>query len=300
LAQSPLSPNLRGIGCMVLAAATFVANDSFMKVVLVDAPPMQVLLMRGLAAALCCLGLLLALGLARDIARALHPWVLVRAACEVFAIFCFILALKHMPIGDVTAITQITPLLVLVGVALVWGETLGGARMVLIALGLTGALLVAQPGSAGASPFVVFGFLTALGTAMRDLAGRKVPHTIPGLVVAFATIVMVMLASGLAHAGFENWAAPTPAHAAMMLAAGFLLMCGHTFVFLAFRHGSAAAVTPFYYTFTIWAVLSGWLVFGEVPKLWAVVGTLLILSSGVASVLLDRRPAVTPLTQPAA
>lgn len=276
---------------MVLAAATFVANDSFMKLVLADAPPMQVLLMRGVAAALCCLGLLLVLGFGRDMERALHPWVLVRSACEVFAIFCFILALKHMPIGDVTAIAQITPLLVLIGVAVLWGETLGGARMILIALGMAGALLVAQPGSAGASPFVVFGFLTALGTALRDLAGRKVPPAIPGLVVAFSTIVMVMLAAGVAHAAFETWAAPTATHAAMMLAAGFLLMCGHTFVFLAFRHGSAAAVTPFYYTFTLWAVLSGWLVFGDVPNRWAVVGMLLILSTGVASVLLHRRPA---------
>ncbi len=276
---------------MVLAAATFVANDSFMKLVLADSPPMQVLLMRGIAATLCCLGLLLALGFGRDMARALHPWVLVRSACEVVAIFCFITALKHMPIGDVTAIAQITPLLVLVGVAVLWGERLGGARMILIALGLMGALLVAQPGSAGASPFVVFGFLTALGTALRDLAGRKVPAAIPGLVVAFSTIVMVMLAAGVAHAAFETWATPTPSHTAMMLAAGFLLMCGHTFVFLAFRHGSAAAVTPFYYTFTLWAVLSGWLVFGEVPNRWAVVGMLLILSTGVASVLLHRRPA---------
>ena len=158
---------------------------------------------------------------------------------------------------------------------------------------------MAQPGSAGASPFVVFGFLAALGTALRDLAGRRVPQEMPGLVVAFATIVMVMLAAGLAHAALETWVAPTPAHAAMMLAAGFLLMCGHTFVFLAFRHGSAAAVTPFYYTFTLWAVLSGWLVFGEVPNRWAVLGMLLILSTGVASVLLHRAPAV-PRQQPAA
>ena len=131
---------------MVLAAATFVANDSFMKLVLADAPPMQVLLMRGVAAALCCLGLLLALGLGRCLARALHPWVLVRAACEVFAILCFILALKHMPIGDVTAIAQTTPLLVLVGVAVIWGEALGGVRKVLVGLGLLGG---AVGGTAG-------------------------------------------------------------------------------------------------------------------------------------------------------
>ena len=43
----------------------------------------------------------------------------------------------------------------------------------------------------------------------------------------------------------------------MMLAAGLFLVGGHTFVFLAFRFAKAAAVAPFYYTFTLWAVLSG-------------------------------------------
>ena len=47
-----VSSNLRGIACMVLASGTFVANDSFMKLVLADTPPLQVLLMRGIAATL--------------------------------------------------------------------------------------------------------------------------------------------------------------------------------------------------------------------------------------------------------
>ena len=52
----------------------------------------------------------------------------------------------------------------------------------------------------------------------------------------------------------------------MMLAAGLFLVGGHTFVFLAFRFARAAAVAPFYYTFTLWAVLSGLIVFGDVPN----------------------------------
>ncbi len=276
---------------MVLAAATFIANDSFMKLVLAHTPPMQVLLMRGLSAALWCAPLLLILGHRRDVRHALNAWVLLRGVCELVAVMCFILALKHMPIGDVTAIAQTAPLLLLIGVALVWGEHIGAARIALIGLGLAGALLVAQPGSAGASPFAAFAFLTALGTALRDLVGRKVPNSVPGLVVAFSTIIVVVLGSGAAHATFEGWTAPTPSHAAMMLAAGFFLMCGHTFVFLAFRHGSAAAVAPFYYSFTLWAVLSGLLVFGDVPNHWSMLGTGLILASGLASILLDRRQA---------
>jgi drug/metabolite transporter (DMT)-like permease len=283
------SPNLRGIFFMILAAGTFVANDSFMKAVLATTPPMQVLVMRGVAATAWCLPLLLILGHRRDIHRALNPWVLLRGACEIVAIISFVVALKHMPIGDVTAIYQTAPLLLLIGVAVIWGEKIGRTRMALIAIGITGALLVAQPGSLTASPYAAFGFLTAIGSALRDLAGRKVPQDIPGLVVAFATIIVVMLAATTANIIFEIWVAPPPRNITMMLAAGFFLMCGHTFVFLAFRHGTASAVAPFYYSFTLWAVLSGLVVFGDIPNWLSLLGTALILASGLASIALDRK-----------
>ncbi len=286
-----MSPNLRGIGFMILAAGAFVTNDSFMKIVLADTPPMQVLFMRGAAAFIWCLPLLFVLGHREDIPRAFNPWVLLRGACELLAIMSFIIALNHMPLGDVTAIYQTAPLLVLVGVSLVWGEKIGAARMAFVILGVIGALFVAQPGSASASPYAAFGFLTAIGSAMRDLVGRKVPRSVPGLVVAFSTIVVVMVAAGLANLAFETWITPPPRNVAMMLAAGFFLMGGHTFVFLSFRHGTAAAVAPFYYTFTIWAVLSGLVVFGDVPNWLSVLGIALILTSGLACIALDRRAA---------
>jgi drug/metabolite transporter (DMT)-like permease len=289
-----LSPNLRGILFMIVAAAAFVTNDSFMKLVLADTPPMQVLVMRGMAAAFWCFPLLFILGYRADIHRAFNFWVLLRAACEVIAIMSFILALNHMPIGDITAIFQIAPLLVLIGVAVFWGERIGGTRMGLIAVGVTGALLVAQPGSASASPYAALGFLTAISSAMRDLVGRKVPHDIPGLVVAFATIIVVMVAAAASNIAFETWMPPPPQNVFKMLAAGFFLMCGHTFVFLAFRHGTAAAVAPFYYSFTLWAVLSGLVVFHDVPNWLSIAGTLLILASGLASIALDRNHTLPP------
>ncbi len=283
------SSNLRGIVFMVLAGGTFVANDSFMKLVLAETPPMQVLLMRGMAATLWCLPLVFLLGFGRGIHRVVNPWVLLRAAFEILAVTSFILALKHMPIGDITAIFQISPLFVVIGVSLIWGEKIGPVRMALIALGLTGALLVAQPGSASASPYAVFGFLTAVGSALRDLVGRKVPHDIPGIVVALTTIIAVMVAAGLSTLSFETWVPPSNASILKMLAAGLFLVGGHTFVFLAFRLAKAAAVAPFYYTFTLWAMLSGLLVFGDIPNWLSIIGIVFILGSGLASVALDQR-----------
>jgi drug/metabolite transporter (DMT)-like permease len=284
-----LSPNLRGIIAIVLATGAFVANDTCMKLALSDAPPFQVLVMRGIAACLWCLPVVYAMGLIRQLPRAFNPWVVLRSVSEVVAILCFISALGHMPIADVTAIAQIAPLVVLLGMWLFFGEKVGGLRLGLVGLGITGALLVAQPGGEAASPFAILGFFTAVGAALRDILSRKVPAGTPALVVTFSTLFIVMMSAVLMSLLFETQVQPTFRHGWLMFIAGFFLMCGHALVFMAYRIAPARVVAPFNYTFMIWAGLSGLLVFGDMPNGLALAGMGLILVAGLAVVLLEGR-----------
>jgi drug/metabolite transporter (DMT)-like permease len=284
-----ISPNLRGIIAIVLATAAFVANDTCMKLALSDAPPFQVLVMRGIAACLWCLPVVYAMGLIRQLPRAFNPWVVLRSVSEVVAILCFISALGHMPIADVTAIAQIAPLVVLLGMWLFFGEKVGGLRLGLVGLGITGALLVAQPGGEAASPFAILGFFTAVGAALRDILSRKVPAGTPALVVTFSTLFIVMMSAVLMSLLFETQVQPTFRHGWLMFIAGFFLMCGHALVFMAYRIAPARVVAPFNYTFMIWAGLSGLLVFGDMPNGLALAGMGLILVAGLAVVLLEGR-----------
>ena len=284
-----ISQNLRGIGAMLLATAVFVANDTCMKLVLADAPPFQVLVMRGLAAVIWCLPMVYALGLIREVPKAFGFWVMLRSMSESFAILCFIIALSQMPIADVTAITQITPLVVLLGVWLFFGERVGGTRMALVGLGITGALLVAQPGGSAASPFAILGFIAAVGAAGRDILSRKVPARTPALIVTLSTLLGVMVSALVMSLLFEQQVQPTFRHGWLMAIAGFLLMCGHLLIYMAFRMAPARVVAPFNYAFMIWAVLSGLLVFGEAPNALAIAGMALITLAGLAVVLLEGR-----------
>ena len=281
--------NLRGIGAVLLATGAFVANDSCMKLALADAPPFQVLVMRGVAACLWCLPILIVLGHGRSLPLAFQPWVALRSLSETMAIFCFILALSAMPIADVTAMVQITPLIVLVGIWLIWGDRIGTARLALIGLGITGALLVAQPGGDAASPFAIFAFLTAVGAAGRDIITRKVPRQIPALIVTFSTLLIVLLSAVVASFLFETQVSVTARHVWLMAIAGLFLMFGHAFIFLAFRISPARVVAPFTYSFMLWAGLSGYFLFGQLPNALAICGMVLILLAGLAVVLLEGR-----------
>jgi drug/metabolite transporter (DMT)-like permease len=87
----------------------------------------------------------------------------------------------------------------------------------------------------------------------------------------------------------------TGRQAGLMVLAGFLLMCGQLFLFLAYRLAEARAVAPFNYSFTLWAVLSGYVVFGAIPNQWAAFGMALILVTGLGVILLEGRRRQGPL-----
>jgi drug/metabolite transporter (DMT)-like permease len=283
--------NLRGIAFLLIGAGVFVLNDSLMKLAFSDAPPFQVLFMRGIAGCLWALPVIAAMGNLRDMPRALNSWVLLRGALEVGAILAFITALPRVPIGDLTAIFQTTPLIIVMGMALLHGERVGLHRWGLILMGFSGAMMVAQPGNVGASPYALLGFLVAFFAALRDLAGRRAPADIPVLVATFATMVLVLTAAAIAGALFETWVAPTARATKLMAAAGLFMMLGHMFTFLAFRHASAQAVAPFYYGFMIWAVALGYFIFGDVPNWLAVAGMSIVLASGLAVLMSERNAA---------
>ena len=285
----PPSSSLSGIGFMILAAGFFVANDSCMKLAMEQAPPLQVLFLRGVAACPWCLPLILVLGHGRSIHHLLDRWVLLRAGAEVIAVMSFVVALAHMAIGDITAITQTTPLLILIGVALIWREPIGGLRLALIVIGFLGAILVARPGSGTASIVALLGFVAALFSAVRDLAARNIHRGIPILIATFATLAIVMIAAGLWSVAFETWAPVTPRFIGLMALAGFLLIFGHVCIFLAYRFAAPRTVAPFYYCFTVWAVISGVVVFGDMPDFISLIGMALIVASGLAIVVIDGR-----------
>jgi drug/metabolite transporter (DMT)-like permease len=279
----------RGPLFMVLATGSYVINDSLMKVATEALPPYQVLVLRGLAATLWGVPLLLALGYGRNLPQLFEPRVLARNVCETFGVMCFVVALANMPIADATALGQITPLIVLLGAALLFGERIGGPSLALIGCGFIGALMVAQPTGAGISVYALLGLANAVLCAVRDLVGRRVPGHIPGLIVAISAVLVVLAGAGTAHLLTETWVAPSSRHLLMLLASGLFLIFGHFFIFMAYRVGPTRSVAPFYYSFTVWAVISGLVVFGHLPNMLAALGILLVVASGLAIVLLDQR-----------
>ncbi|MER8467208.1 DMT family transporter [Mesorhizobium sp. M1338] len=274
---------------MIVSTGSYLVNDTMMKLATSGLPSYEVLFLRGAAAALWGFPLLFALGYGKQIPLIFDGRVLRRNLLELAAILCYVVALANMQIADSTALGQITPLLMLVGSSILFGERIGGQRMALIGLGFIGALMVAQPTMQGISVYALLALGNAALAAARDLAGRRVSAEVPGMIVAISAVVVVLIGAGAAHLVSERWVMPGTHHLLLMAGAGFFLIFGHFFIFMAYRVGPTSAVAPFYYSFTVWAVISGLLVFGQFPNALAVCGILLVVGSGLTIVSLDQR-----------
>lgn len=287
--QPPRHSNLHGILAMVAALGVFILGDSASKFALAEVPMFEAIAIRSYAGMVLGLILVVLMGYGKDLARALNPWVVARGFAEVGANFAFTIALIRMPIADITAIIQTAPLLVLLGAWLFYGERLSAMRLVLIGLGFVGALLVAQPGTTAASPYAVLGFLVAFAAAGRDLMTRKVPRSVPAPVAAFAVICCLFVTSFTAMLASETPVVPSLRDFSLLFMAGAALVAGHLGVFLAYKLSEARTVAPFMYSLTIWAVLSGLLLFGDRPNAIAVAGMALIVGAGLMVIHLDGR-----------
>jgi drug/metabolite transporter (DMT)-like permease len=283
------SSDLGGIAAMLAATAVFVVGDSFMKLVTEDLPPFEVLFLRSIAASLACAVIVALRGDWRFISGALDGRTLLRAAGETLCTLCYVVALARMPIADVIAILQTGPLILILAAAVLLRERIGPARGALALVGFVGALMVAQPSASGVSPAVLLAFAAALLGAVRDLAGRTVPTRIPVMVVNFATMLVMTLAAGAMSLGVETWTAPNGRHLTSLVLAGVLVTFGHVGLLLAYRLGRPASVAPFFYSFALWGVVSGLIVWGALPNALALAGIALIVGSGIAIIVLGQR-----------
>jgi drug/metabolite transporter (DMT)-like permease len=281
--------DLGGIAAMLAATALFVVADSVMKLVIEHLPPFEVLFLRSIAASVACAALVTWRREWPAVSGAGNRYALLRAGGETLCTLCYVVALALLPIADVIAILQTTPLLVVVGAALLLRERIGPARAGLALAGFAGALMVAQPGGDGVSAAVLLAFAAALLGAGRDLAGRSVPARIPVTVVNFATMLMLTVAAGAMSLAVESWTPPDGRHIASLGLAGLLVTLGHLGLLLAYRLGHPASVAPFFYSFALWGVVAGLVVWGTLPDALSLAGIALIAGSGIAIVLLDRR-----------
>ncbi|SDP01176.1 Permease of the drug/metabolite transporter (DMT) superfamily [Phyllobacterium sp. YR620] len=276
-----LSPNLRGAIYMAIGMASFTFNDATVKYVGEHMNMGQVMLVRGSIATVLILALAWHKGMLIPLREALHRMTIVRVIGEVVGTVSFLVALVHVPLALTSAILQALPLAVTMGAAIFFGEPVGWRRWVAIAVGFCGVLITVRPGGEGVSPYILLIVVTVIFAALRDLATRKVPKTIPVLMISALTSIGVSLA-GVAMIGpLGGWKPMSLMNTMLLTLAACCVIVAYHFLILAMREGEISFIAPFRYTSLLWAILLGFLFFDDLPDVPMIVGSLIVIGSGL-------------------
>jgi drug/metabolite transporter (DMT)-like permease len=238
-------------------------------------------MLRGLFASVLIGALVVHQGALRSL-RVLRSWpVSLRIAGEIGGSALFLIAVSALPLANVTAIVQAMPLVLTCGAVLLLGEPVGWRRWLAIAAGFIGVLIIVRPGADGFSQFTLVALLSVGFYAMRDLVTKQIPTQIPTLFVSFLTTIAVALAGAAFTAVHGDWTVPS-AHLLLLLAmAGATTVIGFQCGILALRVGDVSSVAPMRYSQMLYAMLLGYLVFGDVPDAAMVIGATIIVLSGI-------------------
>lgn len=283
-----MSPNTKAALFMMTSMAAFTLNDACVKLAGGDLPLFQLITIRGALASFLIFVLAhrmkaLRFSMPRDDA----VLICVRATMEAAATYFFLTALMNMPLANVTAVLQVLPLTVTLGAALVFRERVGWRRMIAIGMGFCGMLLIVRPGPEGFNLFALYALGAVLCVTLRDLVTRRMSSAVPSLTVTLISSLAVLSFGAIASTG-EEWVRLELPVAMLIVASAVFIIGGYLFSILVMRAGEVSFSAPFRYTGLVWALVLGWLVFGEWPDQVTLLGAAIVVLSGLFALYRER------------
>ncbi|MGX5732957.1 DMT family transporter [Bosea thiooxidans] len=272
--------NRRGIVFMLTAMSLFVINDTLMKLARETYPAGQAIALRAVFAILVGFALVFAVREGDRLAMAFRPRVLLRGMLEACGALTFGWSLGLMPLANITAINMASPLLIVVLAVMFGIERVGWRRTLALTIGFIGVLFVVRPGAASFNAAALVAVFSVLFTACRDLATRSIGDDVPSTIVSLTTTVLV----GVIALGFgltEQWQPIWRIETVYVALAAILVTAGTFFIISAFRRTDVAVISQYRYAVIVFATLLGYLVWGDVPDLFAFFGIALIVGSGL-------------------
>ncbi|WP_109463781.1 DMT family transporter [Albibacillus kandeliae] len=216
----------------------------------------------------------------RSVARTEHLGMqLLRSVLIMMATAFFFLGISLIPLTDASALMATNPVLITLGAALFLGERLGPRRIAGIAVAVTGALVIIRPGSDVFSPAALLPLAAAVSYSSYVLLTRRLGPGEDAWTSLFYTgaVGAVVLTLVIPFV----WQRPDAIALGLMGLIAVFGTVGQLALIRAFSEGEAAMLAPFAYLNLVFAGFWGMTLYGEVPDLWTVAGTLVIAGAGL-------------------
>ncbi len=276
-----LNNNMKGALIMTACVFAYVINDAFMKALFAEIAFFQAIFLRSIITVPPVLVMAWITKITiRNLSIQDKRLILLRVIAEICTTLSFLTALKYMPLANVTAIFQALPLVVTMAAALFLAEAVGWRRWIATMVGFGGVLIVVRPGLEGFNSYSLLALVGIMFFALREIATRKLTSEVPTFTVAISTIIGSAFFTGIIMIDAE-WLPVDVTSWWLIIGAAFAALIATFLSVIAMRTGDIGFVSPFRYTSMIAAILLGILMFDEWPDQSTIIGTVIIIITGV-------------------
>ena len=277
---------LAGIAMMLLGILLFSVNDALGKWLVATYTVGQVILLRS-AAALIVLAPFAVREGATAFLRPQQPGLqILRVVLGAIESTLFYAAVAYLPLADTMTIWLAAPVWAVVLASFLLGEKVNAARWLAVVVGFVGVAVALNPSGAALSMPALIALVGSVLFAAMMIAGRKLRATSDVVLVGWQTFATFVVGLILLPMG---WVTPTLIDFTLLSLLGIVAMIAHICVTRSLKLAEASVVVPYQYTLIVWALLFGWLVFGDWPTPAMLLGAALIVTAGLALLLLERR-----------
>ena len=295
---SRLSHNAQGILCLMGAVIFLTFSDTIIKWLSPRYPLHEITMFRACVALVFVLGIVQLEGGLKTLKTRRPMMHFVRGLLLVLANMFFFLGLSVMPLADVVALFFTAPLFICLLAKPVLGERVGLARWLAIGVGLLGVIVMVNPDSDTFKAASILPVLAALTYAIMQMVTRKLGMNDSAGTLTFYIQIAFILVSGLSWAiigdGKYNtfsqptlefllraWVWPTNHDLFLLFICGSVVTAGAYLLSQSYRLAQASVVAPFEYTSLPFAIVVGFLIWGDLPGTKEIIGSILIVGSGL-------------------
>lgn len=271
---------LVGIALMCTALVCFSALDATAKYLNQVLDPLQTVWVRYIGSVVL-VSLFVNAFTTPGVSRTARPWLQGARSLLLFGSTVFnFLALQYLQLAEAMAITFSVPFLVALLAGPMLGERLGPRRVAAIAIGFLGVLVVVRPGLGGLHPAFLLSLMGVVCYGLYAITTRmlaQVDH--PRTILFYSGLGGVALATPIVP---FVWIEP-PSLAFWLLLGSVAVYgtVGHWLLILAHARAPAAVLSPFLYTQIVWMLALGWLVFGDFPDVFTLIGAAIVIACGL-------------------
>lgn len=271
---------MRGILFMVAATFLFAIMDVVSKLLAQSYPPVEVVAARYIVQAVLML-VILAPTQGMSMVRSHRPGLqIVRGALLCISSLMFVAALAVMPIAEAAAIGSSAPLMVVLLSIPLLRERVGTPSRVAVGVGFLGALIIIRPGAEIFTWAALLPLFSAICGATYQVLTRKVSG-IDGTITSLfypAMVGTVLLGCVVPFV----WVTPqSTLDALFMLCIGAAATGGHFLMIKSLTHAPASIASSITYTQLIFSMISGYVIFGQFPDGWSLVGMAVVVFAGL-------------------